>query len=312
MTITDEQLKGNWGEQYIAANLSASDCFVRHVTQGQDSGLDLYCEATINGEPILHFWCQVKTSIKWKGRRKVLSFNPNKKKDHIKYWISQPVPVFIFLVPDMRMEKFTPFYICKAIDFLPNRTKIESFMKIESPPDLNLFIIDHLPIEIFRWELMKGKVTFLKTTQGQYIKSIPQGLSQTYEPKLLDSLSNTLSQLCRDLMFQGDDPILLLEMKKKSKKDLSRFQFIKPYIESLEKLIYGKNDKHYHHYEALGFYYEIIRDFPNAIKHYERSLAILHSDPNTMNPDKPWDSVINRVNKHIERVRVKKKQLIKL
>jgi hypothetical protein len=266
--------------------------------------VDLYCEATIEGNPILHFWCQVKTSNKWKGRKKVLSFRP-KKKDHIKYWISQPIPVFIFLVPDMRMEKFTPFYICKAIDFLPNRTKIESLMKIESPQDIDLFINNYLPIEIFRWELMKGKVTFLKTTEGQYIKSIPQGLSHSFEPKLLDSLSNTLSQLCRDLMFQGNDPIQLLKKKHISKNDLARLNSNKPYIESLEKLIYGKNDKHYHHYEALGFYFERTKNYPSALKHYKRSLSILFSDPNTNSPDKPWDSVINRINGHISRVKTK-------
>lgn len=61
MTITDNQLKGNWGEQYIAANLAAQGCFIRHVTQGHDSGIDLYCETVKDKTPFLHFWCQIKT-----------------------------------------------------------------------------------------------------------------------------------------------------------------------------------------------------------------------------------------------------------
>lgn len=65
MSFTDNQLKGNWGEQYIAAQLSSQGCLIRHVTQGHDSGIDLYCEKIINGEPLLHFWVQVKTSKKW-------------------------------------------------------------------------------------------------------------------------------------------------------------------------------------------------------------------------------------------------------
>jgi len=64
MSFTDNQLKGNWAEQYIAHRLAAEDCLVRHVSQGQDSGIDLYCEKLgedQNGKkvPYLHFWCQM-------------------------------------------------------------------------------------------------------------------------------------------------------------------------------------------------------------------------------------------------------------
>ena len=61
MKITDQQLKGNWAEQYIAAQLSSQGCLIRHVTQGHDSGIDLYCEKVKDGIPYLHFWCQIKT-----------------------------------------------------------------------------------------------------------------------------------------------------------------------------------------------------------------------------------------------------------
>jgi hypothetical protein len=305
MIITDEQLKGNWGEQYIAANLSASDCFVRHVTQGQDTGVDLYCEATINGKPILYFWAQVKTSKRWKGIKKSLA-SPQFKSDHIKYWLTQPVPVFIFLVPDMRKEKFTPFYICRTIDFIDNKTKkFSSFIKIESPDDLSNFINVILPIEIFRWELMNGKVTFLKTTQGQYIKAIPQGMSHRFEVKLASSLINTISQLCKDLIFEERDHLVLMSKRKSVKAYKKHIDVVKPYAEALEKLLYGKNDMHYHNYEALGFYYEFVGQPSKARKNYKKSLEILYADPNTDVNKSPWNSMIRRVRAHLERIQRK-------
>jgi len=61
MSFGNNQLKGNWGEQYIASRLTSCDCLVRHVPQGHDSGIDLYCESIKNGNPFLHFFVQVKT-----------------------------------------------------------------------------------------------------------------------------------------------------------------------------------------------------------------------------------------------------------
>ena len=56
MAITPNQLKGNWGEDYTASNLADNNVFVRCVTQGRDTGIDLYCETIKEGEPFLHFW----------------------------------------------------------------------------------------------------------------------------------------------------------------------------------------------------------------------------------------------------------------
>src|SRR5678810_39760 len=76
--FTDAQLKGNWAEQHVAALLSSAGCLVRHVHQGHDSGIDLYCEKITQGTPHLHFWVQVKALAIFKtpdGRRK---FRPRK------------------------------------------------------------------------------------------------------------------------------------------------------------------------------------------------------------------------------------------
>ena len=85
MIITDEQIKGNWAEQYIASELSSQGCFIRQVTQGHDSGIDLYCETIVNNAPFLHFWCQIKSSKRYKGIHKQIIFSPLSK--HKKYWL---------------------------------------------------------------------------------------------------------------------------------------------------------------------------------------------------------------------------------
>ena len=126
MTITDEQLKGNWAEQYVASQLASCGCLVRHVMQGHDSGIDLYCEKVKDGIAYLHFWCQIKCSSKCKGKAKSIKFNGRKK--HIEYWVKQPAPVFIFLVPDIRKKDSLPYYICRSLDFLFKKKAINSII----------------------------------------------------------------------------------------------------------------------------------------------------------------------------------------
>ena len=157
MPITDNQLKGNWGEQYVSSMLSSRGCLVRHVSQGIDTGIDLYCERVKDGNPYLHFWCQVKTQLKWDPKKQEAKFNPDLK--HIDYWLQQPVPVLVFLVPDGRDKEFVPFFICSY--FFDGYKK--SKYKISSTSDLTNFLDNDLLIETYLWDLMRGKVGHLKT-----------------------------------------------------------------------------------------------------------------------------------------------------
>lgn len=83
---------GNQGEHIVATALSAN-CIVRDVGQGNDTGIDLYCEI-LNDETLelcLHFFCQVKTAKE--------RFNLNSVEEkYFEYWGSQPVPVFLMAV----------------------------------------------------------------------------------------------------------------------------------------------------------------------------------------------------------------------
>jgi len=81
---------GNQGKNIVASKLCRY-CIVRGVGQGEDTGIDIYCEV-VDDETLelsLHFFCQIKTYNK-----SFLSFNDN----DLRYWANQPVPVFVLEV----------------------------------------------------------------------------------------------------------------------------------------------------------------------------------------------------------------------
>ena len=267
MTITDNQLKGNWGEQYIAANLSSQGCFVRYVTQGRDTGIDLYCETVKNNKPFLHFWCQIKTSKDYKRESKQESFKPDKpEKRHKEYWLAQPVPVFIFLVPDSRDKPNTPYYICRAFD-LRKEERINSFIKIESPMDLSAFLneVQGLAFQTFLWELKDGKVSHLKTPKKEYTVQFPTRFTHEFESKLFESLYSTLWLLSEDILFHDINRKDMLEKSTLNDDEKERFKKASPYVKALKILIEAKKDKHYQNFRTVGIYYELKREYEKSL-----------------------------------------------
>lgn len=301
MTITDEQLKGNWGEQYIASNLASQGCFVRHVTQGHDSGIDLYCETIKDGNPFLHFWCQVKTSNRWNGEEEQVTC-PTAKKEHKEYWLNQPVPVFIFLVPDLRDTP--PYYICSAFNYLFGNS-IQSIPKIRSADDLLRFLNQDLILNTLLWELKDGKVSHLKTPKKEYTIQFPSGIVQNFEPKLLQSLLWTLWRLSQDILFHDIEPDNLLKKIILNNDEKERFRIAKPYMKALEFLIEGKNDEHYQNYATVGVYYELEQENEMALKYYKESLSIINRDPKIDTSKDPWKDIREKIYQHIERVESK-------
>lgn len=211
MNFTENQIKGNWGEQYVAERLSACGCLVRHVPQGHDSGIDLYCESTYNGKPFLHFWFQVKTSIDYKSEKDCYYYRIER--GELEYWLSQPIPVFIVLVPDER-DKKPPFFICPIIPqiyALKENKKTFTFkstMKVncDTLSDLNnIFLNKALIFETFIWDARKGKVGFLQNPDTNYVYHIPTGVIHRLEENLKLSLRLTLWRLSEDLLSQSYD-----------------------------------------------------------------------------------------------------------
>lgn len=263
-------LTGNWGEQYISEKLSSFDCFVRHVPQGHDTGIDLYCETASEDKlPFQHFWCQVKTSKKYKGVNKCITINRQTRNMNVDYWLKQPIPVFIFIVPDLRDEDITqkrmiPFYIFSAIDFHNGRKKIKSSLKIQKAEDVEKFLNEDLLTQTFRWDLMRGRVSHLLTPEPSYTITFPKGQTLNSEEKLQKSLRWTLRLLADDILNQNDSEFL------------SR---AKTYVEMLDILASGIGDKHYETYEAIGKYYRQTGDVQKALENYKKSLEQLNKDP---------------------------------
>lgn len=292
MSFTDNQLKGNWGEQFIAAQLSSQDCLIRYVTQGHDAGIDLYCEKIIEGKPLLHFWCQVKTSIKWNVDKKYVTFVPEDK--HIEYWLKQPIPVYIFLVPDKRDEIAYPYYICRAFDYPYTVGKnVNSLYKISKPDDLIDFLENKLVGDIYLWGLKDGSISHFKTQHNIYKKTIPIAFSIMFETKIRESLLLSLFSLSKDFFNN-------LTSSKPFIKDPDEV----PYFDMLERLVIHLNDKHYHYYELLGDKYFFQKKYKNSLRFMEKSLSILHDDPHSTPPENLWDNEIEIVEKKIKQIKI--------
>ena len=306
MVMTDNQLKGNWAEQYISARLAEKGCLVRHVPQGHDIGIDLYCETIEENTPFLHFWCQIKTSNKWKGEEKRISFSL--KKGEKEYWIRQPVPVFVLLVPDLRDEfttTFIPFYICRT-DLGRDGKKIDSWKKIESPCDLSDFLRKDLPYLYFLWELKEGKVSYLKTVKNQYTKFFPSFSAQHFENELLQSLRYTLWRLSHDTMFPNEASVN--NFKKCILDDIEgRIRRAEPYVKAYQIIteIQNYSSEHYEVPCIMGLFSELRREYEKAISYYEQSLRIIERDKIIDVSEGFWKSTKEEIQEHIERTKKK-------
>ena len=63
-SVDVNRLKGNYAQTLVSTWLSRM-CLVRPVAEGTDIGIDLYCEAIVDGVPYLHFWVQVESDSKF-------------------------------------------------------------------------------------------------------------------------------------------------------------------------------------------------------------------------------------------------------
>lgn len=308
MVMTDNQLKGNWAEQYISARLAERGCLVRHVPQGHDIGIDLYCETIEEHTPFLHFWCQIKTSNEWNGEKKRISFSSIKKGEK-EYWIKQPVPVFVFLVPDLRDEftrAFIPFYICRT-DLGGDEKKIDSWKKIESSSDLSDFLRKDLPFLYFLWELREGKVSSLKTVKNEYTRFFPSCITQHFENSLLVSLRNTLWRLSHDIMFPSVESLKKFRLCVLDHTEEERARRAEPYVKAYQIIteIQNYSSGHYEVPCIMGLFSELKTENKRALSYYEQSLSIIERDKIIDTSEGYWKSTKDEVQEHIRRAKRK-------
>lgn len=280
MILTDSQLKGNWGEQFIASELAAKGCLVRQVTQGHDTGVDLYCETTWNGIPFLHFWCQIKTKKMLGQKEKIYYSPPQKQKKHIDYWLKQPVPVFIFIIPSFLRDKQIkkPYYICTPLHI--KNGAMPSFLKVMHPNTLHRFL-DSLIFMTQQWDAKDGRLNPIKRPDTpDFFVGFEPGMTLPYKKEILSSIRWGLWRVIDDTLFLGDGQEkshMFYDLAPLSAKRKQRIKEVKPYVEAL-KCLCEKNQNqtlHWESYYVIGQYHELAKAFDAALIYYEKALAVI-------------------------------------
>lgn len=306
--ITDNQVTGNWGEQYVSERFSSAGCLIRHVPQGHDSGIDLYCESiSEDGKPFLHFWCQVKTSE---------AISPETDQNawdvqvgHLKYWLRQPIPVILALVPNKR-DPHPPIFVCTPTDLILQgaantaNVRLRSTIKLHLIPEYKNFLNVVLVQETFVWEASQGKVSFLKTPDPRYTVKIPVGKTAPFEPTLRDTLRFTLSRLSEDILLKHFSDLITLQTRPDAL--VSREQAIreaKPYSDALENIALQKGLGNFEVFVNIGLFARLQGDFQKAEANYQRALQSIDNDPNIVANVDPWKTTRQKVMNHLDSLR---------
>ena len=297
MTFSDNQLKGNWGEQHVAERLASCGCLVRHVPQGHDSGIDLYCESTHDGRPFLHFWGQVKVSQGFDSAADQQSYSASQ--DELAYWLGPPIPTFLFLIPDKRGEQ-PPIFLCSPL--IRTNNSLASFTKLSTFQELANFLRDGLPYWTFIWELHHGKVSWIQTPTPSYTIQMPVGITHQFEPQLRGSLHRTLARLTDDILSQAYEIATLRPLTDDATSQRRVVDAARPYAEALEKIVEGKGIGNYENFMTVGLVAELDGNREKAKALYGRALASIDGDPNIDPAREPWKTTRAKVAAHLARV----------
>lgn len=315
--LTKNQIKGNWGEQFVAEQLAAHGCLVRHVPQGQDSGIDLYCESlTENGHPFLHFWCQVKTGSFPANEPKHSFRVPRAKLD---YWRRQPIPVFLVLVPD-RPNLERRMYICSiAHNLLASKPKSDrkSYVlqsRYPCPPlELGGFFEQILPAETVLWNLQHGKLSPIPkypVREGQ-LKKFAVGVTALYENELKATLHFSLWRLAEDILARQWN-LSNLTPKDSRSDALAALDDARPYVEALRAVVYGKKVESYQNFVTFGILAELDAEKMDAEAHLKKAKSYYEAAITAMRRKglarqsnfKKYRNYINRVSEKLRKIPV--------
>ncbi len=292
---TQNQLKGNVGEAFVMYQLSKF-CYVRPAFNGTDIGIDLYCELLDKGNaPFLHFWVQVKhggasyITINQDGTA-IFSFN----RSHLEYWGKQPVPVFVFLVPednDATTPTF-PIYIINVSEQLismnlsdcsTDTLTLKTDVVVRGDADLRRVLNDIVDVTTARMKLKEGIIYPTPSTADQYFKKVmPEGSSK-YSEEMLRTIRTTASFTIGDI----------INCNRNEWADSMRSRFTK----ILEA--FG-NDGHWeiHFYKAESYRIDGYDEL--AKKSYQKSIEIIKDDPKAI--DFIWHWRILEIQKKINAI----------
>ena len=241
----------------------------------------------------MHFWCQIKCSQDFGEAKQTESYTPQPK--HLEYWLKQPIPVLVFLVPDLRSDASVPYFICSAVEAAfprPVTKRLNSIAKVSNPCDLAKFLQNDMAHQAFLWDLKDGKVGPLRTPKPSYILQIRRGLAQCFEPQLrqsvifiLDALSADICRRCEEAQKEGT-----------GREETAAFlELCRPYPEALDHLVRGVGEEHFTFFETVGDYFDALGEHQIALERYERALNILKTDPTYPQSPNPLEEHVVRV-----------------
>ncbi len=279
--ISDAILKGNYGEQYVAGLLAEHKCLVRHVSQGMDSGIDLYCEHVLKGQPYIHFFVQVKTGS-FCNENEVIQKRAYGK--WLDYWQKQPAPVFIFLVKD---NKQINIY---SIRQLPEIKKpIIKIIKINDSR-IDRFLKDILIKECFSWSLMQGGFLFPIKKSGNGIRKYFVGLTTEYSKKIKRNICTSLWRIADDIMRNHINYITLRPKKNMTVKRC--IEETEHFINTLEIIVKREKNSNPGYLVTIGILNELKGINDTAYDYYKRAIRKL----------KNGDFRIKKYSRHLQRV----------
>ena len=199
---------GNQGENLVSSMLSKY-CIVRGVGQGEDTGLDIYCEVvddqTLNLS--LHFFCQIKTS----GENTSISII---EKD-LEYWAQQPAPVFLLEVKykdDKKIHEEGEVWIydipwklvqndalnkssVRLTRDVDDKFKLSDVSNNKDNMTVYDFIYHHLPSSYGLWNMRRYGVAMINPEIKGDAQFYTKGIAKLYLEEIKKTLSLTLSIL---------------------------------------------------------------------------------------------------------------------
>lgn len=262
--VSKSQIIGSRGEMFIAF-LMSQFCLVRPVANGTDVGVDLYCEALLDGVPHSHFWVQVKTA------KNKLNKKMHFEVKHLEYWARQPIPVYIFFVSENRMgsDKFKINIINLSEKFISEpyidtkmKTKpLSADLMISSVRELEHFVLNYVPETIARLFLRDGVIfPIRKTVHEQYEKRYKTVGFHKFAKAIMKNIGRASTLLLEDMLNQSSNEFNDQKMQ------------LEKILETYE--VWGNYDFHY----ILGLAKQRRGQYEEAIKCYERSLGFVVKD----------------------------------
>jgi hypothetical protein len=285
--VTEETLKGNHGEHFVAQMLSLS-CLVRPVVGNTDVGVDLYCESVVDGEPFLHFWAQVKAYKQLPNEAVETSFSFET--SHLEYWRRQPVPVLAFLVPTGDTEIRFVHVVDITMSVMEHGVSEAGTQTLKSNVDLGVpvtdratiknkidsMILHHLPMVVSAQFAEKGFIFPAPKPKPEPTKVVSRHFLDRYSERISEGLRRGAAWGIMCALGAGT---AISEIPKGLVGALTAFE----------------DDLHYETHEALGLLRQAQGDIEGARRAYQHADQLIRADKTVDPTVPPWSEVIARL-----------------